>query len=98
MLASQFPSLSDFAPEELILMADEHDDLAFGAMLENHPEMKVADGLYRFLTGLKNPYANMVFGMRVPNAEGLVREITTWINEKQVPSFWWVGPRTEPTD
>lgn len=96
MLASQFPSLADFSPEELILMADEHDDLAFGAMLENHPEMKVADGLYRFLTGLKNPYANMVFGLRVPDAQGLIAEITTWVNSKQVPSFWWVGPRTEP--
>jgi len=93
-----FPSLSDFTPDELILMADEHDDMAFTAMLENHPAMVRGDGFCQLLTGVMNPFANMMFGMNFPDAENQVAEVTSWLTEKKAPAFWWVGPCTQPSN
>jgi GNAT superfamily N-acetyltransferase len=91
-------SLSDYSPEELVFIADEHDDLAFAALLENHPAM-VREGSYcQLLTGLMNPFANMMFGMAVPDAEVRIKEATAWLAEKKSPAYWWVGPCTTPVD
>jgi GNAT superfamily N-acetyltransferase len=98
VIRSDFPSLADYSREELIFMADEHDDMAFAAMLSNHQEMVVEGNFYQFLTGVMNPFANMLFGMEVPQAEQRVKEVTAWLTEKEAPSFWWVGPCTQPAN
>ncbi len=93
-----YPSLDDLTPEELLLIADEHDDYAFAAMLENQPTMKLHDGFYELLTGHKNPFANMLFGLNVPEPKETVQRITDWLKSKEAPSFWWVGPLTKPSN
>ena len=95
---ANYPRLEDFSPEELIEVADRHDDLAFGEMLGTHPEMRQGDGLYEILTGLASPYANMLFGLQVPNARQRVAEVTDRVATRQIPAYWWVGPCTLPRD
>ena len=91
-----YPKLSDFSPEELILMADEHDDEAFAVALGGHPAMIKEPGFYEIITGIKDPFANMAFGMNVPDAENRVRAITGRLKEMNVPGYFWVGPCTKP--
>lgn len=93
-----FPALSDFTSQELVLMADTHDDLAFAAMLGGSPDMRQGDGLYEMLTGIMNPFGNMMFGMLVPDAENRVRAVTERLRESGAPAFWWVGPLTKPEE
>jgi GNAT superfamily N-acetyltransferase len=98
MSSKEIPSLSDFTPEELIQLADEHDDAAFACMLESHPAMRQGDGLYEILTGIMNPYGNMLFGVQVPDTENRVSNVTKEIEKSGAPAFWWVGPVTQPKD
>jgi len=95
---SAYPALSDLSADEILLIADEHDDYAFAAMLENQPEMRIEHGFYEFLTGRMNPFANMLFGLNVPDTSSRVQKITNWLKERNAPSFWWVGPLTQPSN
>jgi GNAT superfamily N-acetyltransferase len=94
---SEFPCIDDFSADELIRLADEHDDQAFAAIMQNHPAMRQADGCYEMLSGIKHPFANMVFGMNVPNTELRVKSVTMRLQELEAPGYWWVGPCTQPT-
>lgn len=96
MLSQTFPKLSDYSPEELIWMADDHDDAAFALALGSHPAMKNEDGFCEIITGIKDPFANMAFGMRVPDAENRVLAITERLKELECPGLFWVGPCTSP--
>jgi predicted GNAT family acetyltransferase len=91
-----YPKLSDFNPDELVYMADEHDDEAFALALSGHAAMKKEPGFYEILTGINDPFANMAFGMNVPDAENRVRAITNRLKELSVPGYFWVGPCTKP--
>ena len=89
-------SLGDYSPEELVFMADEHDDLAFAEMLGSHPAMRKTGDFYEMLTGIRNPMANMMFGLRVPEPERTIAEITDRVRAMGQPTNWWVGPCTKP--
>lgn len=93
-----FPSLSDYSQEELVFMCDEHDDEAFGILIERHPAMKKTGNFFAFLSGVMNPFGNMVFGMHTPEPEVTVEHVTKNLKESKAPAFWWVGPCTEPTN
>lgn len=97
-MSQSFPALEDFSAEELVLMADTHDDLAFAAMLGSSPAMRQGDGLYEMLTSIMNPFGNMMFGMLVPDAENRVRRVTEHLEKSGAPAFWWVGPHTKPAN
>ena len=77
-------------------MADEHDDEAFALALGGHPAMRAEPGFYEILTGIKEPFANMAFGMNVPDAENRVSAITDRLKEMEAPGYFWVGPCTKP--
>ena len=96
MAGLRFPKLSDFTPDELVHLADEHDDYAFGLALGSHPQMIAEDSFYEIITGIKDPFANMAFGMNVPNAASRVRSITKKLAYLGAPGYCWVGPHTKP--
>jgi GNAT superfamily N-acetyltransferase len=98
MAEQVFPGLSDFSPEGLVRMTDEHDDAAFALALGGHPAMQSADGFCEILTGIKDPFANMLFGMNVPDAEIRVLAITQRLRELECPGLFWVGPCTSPAN
>jgi len=98
MTSQIFPKLSDYDPEELVLMADKHDDSAFALALSKHPAMKDVDEFCEIITGIKDPFANMAFGMHVPDAENRVLAITEQLKELVCPGLFWVGPCTTPTN
>ncbi|MEI8281762.1 MAG: GNAT family N-acetyltransferase, partial [Armatimonadota bacterium] len=91
-----FPQLSDFSPEELIHLADDHDDQAFGLAFGNHPQMINEGDFFEIITGLKDPFANMAFGMEVRNAPSRVKSITKKLAYLDAPGYFWVGPHTKP--
>lgn len=96
MAEQVFPRVSDFSPEGLVRMADEHDDAAFALALGGHPAMQSADGFSEVLTGIKDPFANMFFGMHVPDAVNRVLAITERLRELECPGLFWVGPCMTP--
>ena len=96
MSSSRFPSLADFSAEELVFMADDHDDKAFGILIENHPAMKATLDFFEFLSGENHPYGNMMFGMNVPDPERTIASVTEHLDGTKMPSYWWVGPCTKP--
>ena len=96
MAEATFPKLSDFSPDELIHLADEHDDFAFGIAFGDHPQMIAEDSFYEIITGIKDPFANMAFGMKVPNAASRVRSITKKLAYLSAPGYFWVGQLTKP--
>jgi GNAT superfamily N-acetyltransferase len=96
MATQRFPELSDFTTEELIFMADEHDDASFAKLLGGHPALKSEPGFHEFLTGIPDPFANMAFGMNLPNAEERVLSMTQRLLESNCPAYFWVGPYTKP--
>ena len=91
-----FPSLADFSREELVFICDAHDDAAFGLLVENHPATRKSEKFYDFLSGLKHPFANMIFGMVVPDPVETVRDITDRLAKSKAPAYWWVGPCIRP--
>jgi GNAT superfamily N-acetyltransferase len=93
-----FPRLSDFSPKGLVQMADEHDDAAFALALGSHPAMRAEPGFYELLTGINDPFANMAFGMNVPDAENRVLAISERLRKSECPAYFWVGPCTKPFD
>lgn len=97
-MTAAFPSLADFSHDELVLLCDEHDDAAFGVMIANHPAMRQGEDFYDFLSGLPNPFGNMVFGMNVPNPAETVADVTKRLAASGAPAYWWVGPCTQPKD
>lgn len=97
-MPAHFPCLEDFTPETLIRMADSHDDAAFAEILGGAPGMSRVDDMHVLVTGIANPFANMVWGMNVRDAEGLVLSFTRRLLELGVPGFFWVGPCTRPLD
>lgn len=96
MAENIFPKLSEFSPEELVFIADEHDDEAFALALGQHPAMIKEDGFCEILSGIKDPFANMAFGMKVPDAENRVKTISEKLDQLHCPAYFWVGPCTEP--
>ena len=98
MTSQLFPKLSDYSPDELVLMADTHDDSAFALALCNHPAMKSGDGFCEIITGIKDPFANMAFGMYVSDAESRVAAITEQLKKLDCPGLFWVGPCTLPAN
>jgi GNAT superfamily N-acetyltransferase len=98
MTEQVFPQLSDFSPEGLVRMADEHDDAAFELALGGHSAMQSAEGFCEILTGIKDPFANMLFGMHVPDAGNRVLAITQRLRELECPGLFWVGPCTTPAN
>jgi predicted GNAT family acetyltransferase len=93
-----FPKLSDFSPEDLIHMVDEHDDESFALAMGRHAAMQSEPGFYEILTGIKDPFANMAFGMHVPDAENRVKAISARLRDADCPAYFWVGPCTTPTN
>ena len=98
MADQKFPQLSDYSPDELIFMADEHDDQAFAVVFGNHPAMINEGDFFEIITGINDPFANMAFGMNVRDAENRVWSITTKLKDLKVPGYFWVGPCTEPAN
>ena len=96
MAEKQFPKLSDFSPEELVQLADEHDDQSFGLAFGNHPQMINEGDFFEIITGIKDPFANMAFGMEVRNAPSRVKSITKKLAYLSAPGYFWVGPNTKP--
>ncbi len=77
-------------------LADEHDDFAFGLAFGNHPQMVAEDSFYEIITGIKDPFANMAFGMNVPDAASRVKSITKKLAYLSAPGYFWVGAHTKP--
>ena len=98
MTDKSFPKLSDFDEKQLIWMADEHDDIAFATALGAHPAMKREGGFCEIITGHDDPFANMAFGMNVPDPENRVKAISDRLSSLSVPGYFWVGPCTKPAN
>ena len=98
MADSTFPRISDYTADELIYMADEHDDQAFAVAFGNHPDMINEGDFFEIVTGIDDPFANMAFGMTVRDAENRVKSITSKLEKHKVPGYFWVGPCTKPAN
>ena len=97
MSSSAYPTLEELTRAELVQIADDHDDQAFAHVFRNHSCFRESEGFCEFITGIKNPYANMLFGLNVPEAEKSAREITSRLANDEIPGYWWVGPLTQPS-
>ncbi|MBS1717364.1 MAG: GNAT family N-acetyltransferase [Armatimonadetes bacterium] len=98
MTTSDFPSLQDFTPKSLIQAAQDHYEIALDVALSSQPTFRRKGGVREMLSGVMNPFGNMVFGNDVPNAESYIEDVTARLKQSGAPAFWWVGPNTKPTN
>lgn len=94
----QHRRLADFSHAELTQMADSHQDAAFRYAFRKVPHAKNEGGYFEMVTGLPDPFGNMMFGLDIEPAEERVSSATAKVKSLNVPALWWVGPCTKPDD